>query len=233
MRVLLILVCMCLSMCAGAQTSDAAIWSSFEVSKEWRKRFTPHLKYQFRLNENYTHLDYMFVDLGASWKFGKHFRMTSAYVFNWKNVYGGETFLRQQWYIHAVVNARIGRFKLANRMQLQTDIEDEEQSEGVWFYRNKTSLRYKVSKKNSVSGYVEWYRRVDEFRPDENGFSRWRYQVSASHEISKRKEVSAGFLVQHQVRGGVPDRIYAVLISYQYEPKWKRRKSSEDILLPK
>lgn len=214
-RFLVLLLWLCIHQ-LQAQTKDAALWTGIELEKKLGNGFSGHAKWQFRLNENFTHADYTFLDLGFNYSAGDHVEFATAYCFNWKNKVsaGNDWVLRGQWYANMTLSGKMDDFKFSNRSQLQTDIEDARNSAGSWFYRNKTTLQYKLGGGWAIYGSVELYFRLSKIPEDEGYIYRKRYAGGFKYRISKRNTLEAGYLVQNQVRRSQPDYIYAITLGY-------------------
>lgn len=199
-----------------AQRQDAAAWTGIELEKKLKKRLDVHLKTQFRLNENFSNPDYTFADIGIDYSPKKKFiQFTTAWCFNFKNEIADNGWsFRQQWYGNATLIKKFGKVRLANRNQFQSDIEDQRSSEGSWFYRNKTSVRWEFHKKWAAQGSVEGYLRIGPRRPHEDYFYRTRYSFILRRDTGKKQNIEIGYLLQRQIRQRQPDFIHAVLITY-------------------
>jgi hypothetical protein len=214
-----------------AQGQDAALWAGMEFDKTIVKKVTAHVKFQGRLNENFTHADYGFIDIGLSYKLNDYVRFTSAYVMNSKNsALGNNWRLRQQWYGNARFAYKWNNFSISNRNQLQTDLEDSRSSAGSWFYRNKTVVKYKL--KDSWQPYFsyEMYFRLG-FRPLHEGLIyRKRYSFGVEYSFSKNTSLQMGYLIQTQLKRKQPDEIYALTLGFNHsfpgkliDPKRKKK----------
>jgi len=197
------------------QRQDAAAWTGIELEKKLKKKVDLHLKTQFRFNDNFTNPDYTFADLGIDYSPKKYVQFSTAWCFNFKNeiTEGGWSF-RNQWYGNATFIRKKGKFRIANRNQLQSDLEDQRSAEGSWFYRNKTTLRYELHKKWTIQGSAEGYLRLGARLPHEDFFYRTRYSFIIRRDTGKKQHLDFGYLFQRQIRQRQPDYIHAWLITY-------------------
>lgn len=198
------------------QQKDAAVWMFIDLDKKINKDLYIHAKEQFRLNENYSHADYAYIDLGLDYDLNKVVSFTTAYCFNFKNqVNAGNAWtLRGQWYGSITFAAKVGELKITDRNQIQTDIEDTRNSESSWFYRNKLGLHYKFSKDWAGYGTIELYRRLSSIPEEEDILYRTRYAAGIKYRISKKQDIEFGYLIQRQVKKSQPDWIYAITIGF-------------------
>lgn len=202
-----------------AQTHDAQIWMGYEWDKKVWRNTQLHAKYQFRLNNNYTRPDYTFLDVGADYNASKWLTISTAYVFNMKNDRELGWIPRQQWYGNIVVDKKLGNFKLSNREQIQTDLEDDIGVGGTWYYRNKTTLQYKMNKKLTPYFYFEGYLRIGERPPAEDYLYRTRYMTGVKYKYNKHNDLNVGFLLQRQIRRKQPDYVYALVLTWGHSAK--------------
>jgi len=203
-----------------SQRNDAALWAGIELDKGIYKKLDGHLKMAGRLNENFTHADYSFIDLGVDFKLNKYIGVTSAYVMNFKNSrMGNDWNTRHQWYGNVKLKYKLGDFKFTNRNQLQTNLEDSRTNRGDWFYRNKTKITYQINKQFSpYIGYEAYF--LLGYKPqNERGTYRNRYTAGLEYSLNKRSSFSLGYLVQTQTRRNAPDRIFAITAGYSHSFK--------------
>ncbi len=203
----------------NAQTNDAQVWLGYEWNyKVWRNAYT-HAKYQIRFTNNYSRIDYTFLDLGVDYDLTKSISITTAYVINMKNDIELGWIPRHQWYGNLIESVKFGKFKLSNREQFQSDIEDDVGIGGNWYFRNKTSLQYKLNKKISPFIYFEGYLRFGVRPPAEDFLNRTRYLAGIKYKVDKQNDLEAGFLLQRQVRRKQPDYVYALTITWGHSSK--------------
>lgn len=199
---------------AIAQTQDAQIWSAFELEKKINKQNYLHAKYQLRLTENFTRFDYTFLDVGYDYSPNKYIDASIAYCFNIKNNIERGWLPRHQWYANITFSKKFGDWKIANRNQVQNDIEDGSQSEGTWFYRNKLQIKYSLNDHLTPFISAEGYIRIGPRPIQEDFFYRNRFITGLSYKISKRKKIEFAYLLQRQIKRKQPDYIHAYTITY-------------------
>jgi hypothetical protein len=197
-----------------AQTHDAQQWSAIEIEKKIDKRNSIHGKYQFRLADNFSRADYMFLDVGYDYSPNKHIDASVAYCINIKNNIERGWVPRHQWYANVSFSKKFGDLRIANRNQFQNDIEDASRSEGTWFYRNKTQIRYSLN--DNLQPYIsaEGYLRIGPRPAQEDFFYRTRYMLGMNVKLSKRQKLEFSYLLQRQIRRRQPDFIHAYCVTY-------------------
>ena len=112
---LFLVVCFCSTISLYSQTKDAAVWLSFSTEQKLTKKWNSHINTQIRFNENYSHFDYFFLDLGLNFKPIKFIEIEGAYVYNLKNSFQyQEVFWRHQFYLSIIPSITKGNFKLSS-----------------------------------------------------------------------------------------------------------------------
>jgi hypothetical protein len=191
----------------------------YETDKKLWRNTKLHAKYQFRLTNNYTRLDYTFLDVGADYEVSKWLSLSTAYVFNIKNDREQGWIPRHQWYANAVLEKKFGNLKISNREQVQTDLEDDIGIGGTWFYRNKTTFQYKLNKKITPYLYAEGYLRIGERPAAEDFLYRTRYMTGIKYKYNKHNDFNAGFMLQRQIKRKQPDYVYALIFTWSHSSR--------------
>ncbi len=215
-------------------TNDAGLWMSFSVDKKLNKKHEFYAKTQSRLSDNFSTYNYSFIDIGLSNRVTKNINFDFSYVLNTRRKYEYESFVyipRHQVYANLTFKRSIMRFRIANRNQIQTDLEDGNftpSGNGLdYFYRNKTSIKYKTSKKAEPYVYYEWYLRVNNRRAWEDFIYRNRLCAGIEYSLSKRKSISCYYLFQQQIKRKGPDYVNAFGIAYNYTFKRNKKDNTE------
>lgn len=204
-----------------AQTKDAALWASYSLDRKLSKQFYWHFSTQYRINENFTRFDYMFYDIGLNFKPTKNIEIEGAYVWNFKNSTRRKGLdNRHQFYTNAILGFNVGDFKINNRNRFQSSLEDENlaaEPDGLpdFFYRNKTTVRYKALNEIMPFIYSEFYFRLNHKQIWEDPVYRTRYGIGLEYKISKRKRIELYYMIQRQIRRKQPDYIYVIGIGFE------------------
>lgn len=187
-----------------------------KINKEWYWHFST----QYRLNNNFSRFDYMFYDVGLNFKPTKNTEFEAAYVWNFKNSIERKGLdNRSQFYASIFWGIRAGVFKINNRNRIQSSLEDENLTDGNsrsdFFYRNKTSIRYKDLDDFTPFAYVELYWRLNNKNVWENTIYRTRYGIGLEYKISKRKRIELYYMIQQQIKRRQPDYIYIIGLGFE------------------
>lgn len=201
-----------------SQTQDAAAWITMDLQYKISKRLDAYTKTQMRINENFTQPHYTYLDMGAEYAPGKRWAFATGVSFNFKNEGDRERepywSFRQQWYGSITYDKRFGQWRIANRNQLQSDLEDQRSAEGSWFYRNKTSLRREITDNWSIQASWEGYLRIGYRPPEEDFLHRTRYVLVVKRDTGKQQSLDIGYMLQRQIRRSQPDYIHALLVTW-------------------
>jgi hypothetical protein len=210
---------------ACAQSEDAAVWMTLNTDRKFNKKTDWHFTTQTRINDNFRRYDYSYFDFGIDRQLGKRWNSQLAYVLNAKNDVAYGMLLRHQFYLNATYGKNIGNFKLSDRSQLQTQIEDLNfGSNGGFpdlFYRNKLVLKWKAPKKFTPYISSEAYFRINHPRPFENDLYRIRYFIGTELQISKRKSFDFYYLHQRQsTRTGIAIiHVFGIRYNFSFKDK--------------
>jgi hypothetical protein len=219
-----------------AQRSDAMFWASLALDKDLDKKTQFNFKTQGRMRDNYRSFDYAFFDFGLSRKVVKGVKVDLAYVFNTKRVFFGEQHImlpRHQVYGTVRLSRKWNTLKLMNRNRIQTQLEDGQFVETTkntdYFYRNKTTLRWRPNKTWMPYCSYEAYFRLTGFRAHEPDVYRHRFSAGTYYYLSKRRRIDVYYLYQRQQRQSQPDHRHAIGISYEqsFKSRKKRLKQQE------
>jgi hypothetical protein len=207
---------------ALSQTKDAAAWFSFSTDQKLKKRLYSHINSQIRFNENYSHPDYFFIDLGLNYKPLKFLEIEGAYVYNVKNSFQyQELFWRHQFYLSIIPSFSKGNFKISNRCRLQTDLDDYNFTDAnydkqpSYNYRNKTTLRYKAADGFIPFCSFEFYYKLNNKKDWQNTFNRTRTILGFDYKFNKTFGIELYYMVQYQIVRKQPDYIYVLGIGIE------------------
>jgi hypothetical protein len=209
-----------------AQREDAALWMSMSADKNINKKTAWHLTTQTRINDNFRRYDYSYIDFGIDRKLSKRWNGQIAYVLNAKNDLAYGMLFRHQFYANATYGKNFGDFKISDRHQVQTQIEDLnfEETGGFpdLFYRNKLSVKWRGPENFTPYLSSEVYFRINHPRAHENTLYRIRYFAGVEWEISKRKSLDIYYLHQRQsTRTGIAI-IHVIGLRYNFSFKNKK-----------
>lgn len=205
-------------------THDSGLWLSIGADKKLNKKQELYTKTQVRFMDNFQSFTYNFIDVGISNRITKGISIDISYVLNTRRRYVTESFVyqpRHQVYGNITFKKEIGKWRLANRNQFQTDLEDGQFSTSYngsmdYFYRNKSTIKFKPNKKIEPYVFYEMYFRMNNKRDWEDAIYRHRICGGIEYNLTKRKSISCYYLFQQQVKRKGPDYVNAIGIAYNY-----------------
>jgi hypothetical protein len=192
--------------------SDAKLWTGISVSKEF-KDFEFSLSKELRFDENISHIDKSFLEIGAAYKIRKGLYAAFNYRFNRDNDYSDESYdLIQRIDFGLSYKKKINKFRLGFRTKLQLKSASPEDN-NPFVSRNKLSLKYKLNKK--VSPYVayEFYYQFN----NENIINRTRTALGSSYKINEKSALKLFYMFENRfnVKNLKHNHVYG--ISYSIE----------------
>lgn len=197
---------------------DLYFWGyySFEfvVHKDWNILF----KNQVRLNENISRFDYTAIDVEIEHETADWLRLSATYRYNLENDIEDGWLNNHQLRATASLRYDWEDFRIYNRNRVQTGVEDAlaagEVTNNDLFYRNRTRLKYELSRRWEVYGFFEAYFRLGAPEPDEGFIYRKRYGLGADFEVNSRESIRLFYVWDEQVRGGRPSFRYFIGFGY-------------------
>lgn len=213
---------------------DSGLWLSIGADKKLNKKQELYTKTQVRFMDNFQAFSYNFIDIGISNRITKNIYADLSYVLNTRRSYISESFVYQpkhQVYCNLTFKKDIANWRLANRNQFQTDLEDGQFSAGNnglmdYFYRNKSTIKFKPNKKIEPFVFYEMYFRLNNKRNWENHIYRNRICGGFEYNLTKRKSINCYYLFQQQVKRKGHDYVNAIGIAYNYTFKKSKRDSA-------
>jgi hypothetical protein len=210
---------------------DSGLWLSLGADKKINKNIEIYTKTQVRFMDNFQSFTYNFIDIGISNRIAKNISFDLSYVLNTRRNYFSESFVYQpkhQVYCNFTFKKEIAKWRLANRNQFQTDLEDGQfsgsnSSSMDYFYRNKSTIKYKFNKKIEPYVFYEMYFRMNNKRDWEDAIYRNRICGGFEYNLTKRKSINCYYLFQQQVKRKGPDYVNAIGIAYNYTFKKKQK----------
>ena len=192
---------------------DAELWTAVTVRYKVNKKLRLQFEEGFRIADNLGAFKTQYNDIGATYKVHKLLKVSGFYRLRIKSNATTHRFFGDV----AVRVAKFDRFRVNYRLRLQNQFEPNGQSEA--FVRNKIGISYNV-KGLPLNPYFanEWFY---QFRNIGNAFTRQRLTFGVGWDISKRKELSAFYRVQHDlnVANRVQGNILGVAFSYTIKSK--------------
>lgn len=203
--------------------NDAALWMNAYLEKKLGSRFNVHVNEVLRFNHNITRYYYSYTDVGFTYKIKDWWHATLDYVFvtnDAPNNHFTADFLsiRQQLYFDMAFKYDFGDFRINYRTMVQGQVKDLYSSKigyiPNWYYRNKLTLKYNLSRR--VTPYVasEIYYHFDTNQGDE--FDRARYYAGFFYHIYSHSDLEFYYMIQDQFQINQPSTDYVIGLGYAH-----------------
>lgn len=205
---------------------DLYFWGYYDFAFRLHKDWNVMVKNQVRLNENISRFDYTTLDAEVEYGAFKWLSLSATYRYTLKNHLKDGWRSEHQVRGTADLSYSLGDFKLYNRNRVQTGVDDvvgnEEASFSKLFYRNRTRVKYAISRRWDAYAYFEAYFRVGVRAPSDGYVYRKRYGAGIDFEVNPRESVRLFYIMDDQIRGGRPS--YRYFVGFGYSRKIDLRK---------
>lgn len=199
-----------------AQVPDAGAWlgytASYKPAKKWELEVTPEL----RLNQNWSQLNRMLVDVSLGYRITKRLELAAAYRLSWRN----QTYfwdVRNRFFADAKYTQRLHKkVDLSYRLRYQyqfTDLalgrSDERSSD---FLRHKASLKIDLPKKLTANFGAEYWQPL---APWLQGVQNRRMSASLAWDQNKHHRWEIGFFEEKTMNTTRPATAYVVTFGHR------------------
>lgn len=172
--------------------SDAKLWSSITLEKKVND-FEFGLNQEFRLDENFGHVDKFFTELSAKYEIIDNFSAGLAYRFDRDNDYETKNYdLSQRIDFSLFYKQKFEDLKLSYRVKYQTKTAHPTKNNPTYL-RNKLTVTYDLNDFSPYFSYEFFY----QFN-DQNIINRNRTSIGSKYKINKRNSVKAYYLFENR-----------------------------------
>ncbi len=206
---------------AQAQTTDNQLWTAFQVQTDITKRLTLGLDLEVRFDQNISRLRSAFGQAEVSWKFNKYLSASLDYRYGGKENDKLSEFSKGHRISFFVTGKyKFHKFTISDRAgyynQYLVDALDGTVNPEKYF-RNKTQLRYNITKKLNSFVYFEFFYRVSGNTPevDEN-----RYAGGLEYDFNKKNSVKVLYMYLTEVNVKPKNKDDRNIISVGYTLKF-------------
>jgi hypothetical protein len=190
----------CLGTIFSQKSNDAQFWENIYIENDLTQRWAIHINQEGRITNNFSTPNYIYLDLGLTYKINKHIHCSVAYVPIAKKLETGFVSLRHQLYIDAVVRYKFGNFIVYDRQMLQNQYNDILHSSDWnipdYYLRNKVTVKYKTDNRfipyAAEEVYFEWNNHI----ANSNHIDRMRFFAGCFYKIDNINELEAYYLVE-------------------------------------
>lgn len=192
--------------------SDAKLWTGISISKaidDFEFTFSEDV----RFDENMTHVDKVFSELGVEYKIVKGLYGGANYRFSRDNDYTSKNYnIRHRFDLSLTLKHKYENFRFSFRTKYQTKNATPEENSPT-FSRNKLAVKYKLE--NDFTPFIsyEFYYQFNE----EKIINRTRLSLGSAYKINKKSALKFFYLFENRfnVKSLKHNHIYG--ISYSFE----------------
>ena len=190
----LIVILLLFSTIAQAQVySDAKLWTAFSVTKKIDK-FEFAASEELRFNENFTHIDKVFTELGASYEVIENLSVGFAYRYSRDNDYSEQAFdMSHRMDFGIDYKNKFQNFKWSIRNKIQTKPSDK-YSRNPTYNRTKFTVKYDLDQDYEPYVYYEFYYQFN----NEQIINRSRISIGAKYDFNKDNSIKAFYIFENR-----------------------------------
>lgn len=189
----IIIILLSLPFIANSQVvSDARLWTAISINKKIDK-FEFSFSEEFRLDENISHIDKVFSELGASYEVLKNFDISFNYRFSRENDYEtGNYDLSSRIDLGLSYKYKINDFRISNRLKYQTENANPYENNPTYL-RNKLTTSYKI---NDIAPFIS-YEFFYQFN-DEHVINRTRLSIGSKYKLNKNNAIKVFYIFENK-----------------------------------
>lgn len=220
MKKLLTAFSFCLLTCtlSFSQSDDFGIWSGIRVSRKVEKKNKILLEAGLRLNNNSSQIQNLFFQPGFSRKINDNIKLSYNYRIANKTKYDNKSSIEHRNEINLSASKKIVKdITISNRSRLQTKLKNINSSENGRlienYFRNKTTVEYKFSKKFKPYLSTEFFlplKASNKFTIDQN-----RYYIGSKIKLNKEQELKVYYLIKLEQNKVNPTNNYILGVEYR------------------
>ena len=173
--------------------SDAKLWTGISVSKTYND-FEFSFSEELRMDENFTHVDKLFSEIGADYKITKQLHVAINYRFNRDNDYeSGNYDLKNRFDIGFSYKQKYENFQFSFRTKIQTQPSPSDASNPT-YSRNKFSIKYDLDSPFTPFLSYEFYYQFN----DERVINRSRISLGTKYKINDNNAVKLFYIFENR-----------------------------------
>lgn len=198
-----------------AQTRNTNLWTGISVSKSITKKVFLEADGQWRINNNLKTTGSYIAELGAGYKFNKHWEVTAFYRFISRRKYdkGDEAYVFKSYhrfYANLTYDHKIAFVKLTYRLRYQNQFKDDNGAleNDKSYLRNRLELAYPNKTRFTPALSADLFYRMGE------AFDEIRYKAEVDYKINKKNTLTLGGFISHEFADTEPDD-FTILLTYK------------------
>ena len=173
--------------------SDAKLWTGISVNKKIND-LEISFSEELRFDENVSHVDKFFSELGAKYKLIKGLYVGVNYRYSRDNDYESRNYdMNHRIDFGLTYKYKVNDFRLSFRTKIQTKSALPEENNST-FSRNKFVVKYKLNEKISPFVFYEFYYQFN----DEKIINRTRISLGSSYKLNERSSVKFFYMFENK-----------------------------------
>jgi hypothetical protein len=195
----LFLILLIIPLTGLAQERNINLWTGINVSKNITKKISLEADAQWRLTNNLTTTGSYIAELGAGYKFNKHWEVSAFYRFISRRKYdkGDEAYVFKSYhrfYANLTYDHKIAFLKFAYRLRYQNQFKDDNGTleNDKSYLRNRIELSYPNKTKFTPAISADLFYRMGE------AFDEVRYKADVDFKINKKNTITLGGFISHE-----------------------------------
>lgn len=199
MKKLIFLLILTLPLAGLAQERSTNLWTGISISKSITKKISLEADAQWRVTNNLTTTGSYIGELGAGYKFNKHWEVSAFYRFISRRKYdkGDEAYVFKpyhRFYANLTYDHKIAFLKLTYRLRYQNQFKDDNGNleNDKSYLRNRIELAYPNKTRITPALSADLFYRMGE------AFDEMRYKAEVDYKINKKNTITLGGFISHE-----------------------------------
>ena len=218
---------------AAAQQDDLCLWSKFSIEKALSSRYSVFLTQEFRLRENMTRPDEVYLEAGGSVKAGNGLKFSLGYRFsgNYDDLRYYSLGMRYHHRVFADIDYKVrrGQFTFLLRSRVQAEVKSYFSSDKgkvpEWYLREKLEVRYRIKRFEPYAGLEPHFQVYDPRNPEGNStVNRLWVFAGVNYSVMKHHTIGLYYLVQREWKMPTPQNKYIIGFEYSINLPQGRKK---------
>ena len=189
--------------------SDAKLWTGITVSKSFND-FEFSFSEELRMNENFTHIDKLFSEIGADYKITKGLNIGANYRFNRDNDYeSGNYDIKNRFDIGISYKYKYENFQFSLRTKLQTQPARKDEINPTYI-RNKFAVKYALNDSFTPFFSYEFFYQFN----NEQVINRNRISLGTKYKVNDNNAIKLFYLYENRFNTSKPQHNHIWGITY-------------------
>ncbi len=192
--------------------SDAKLWTAFEVSKKV-ERFEFFIGEEFRMDENFSHIDKIFTEVGVGYEIIDGLSAGFAYRYSRDNDYSERSYdIRHRFDLGVSYKNKFQNIKWSVRNKIQTKPSNKNENNPT-YNRTKFTIKYDLDKDFEPYTYYEFYYQFN----DQHIINRTRISFGVKYDINKNHSIKSFYIYENRFNSDNLEHNHIWGVSYSME----------------